>query len=470
MSQIGAIALLAVRGAVRSRVVAALYVLLLAAAVLFPSAIRSDGTADGFVRLHLTYSLGLASFLLGLASLWAGADSVSREADDKTIQLLLVKPVPRRNVWLGKWLGILAIDAILLALAGSAVAISLRIHLLRGGFDPDSLAHARLAALSSLESFRSPLPDVEPLVRAECAQLLSRGILPADAPMEDVAAAVRNNLLAKSFSVPPGESLSWSFDLPPADRPAPLLVRFRCDSSIPGASDVRASVSLEWDGLRQTVERLALPGTVQTVAFDVSSARAGRAVVSFANLAERPVTLFFDPADGLVLRRARGSFAANFARSLALVFFRLALFAAVGVSLGTLFSMPVAAFLSLVLVLVLQLSGFVAAAAKTDRNAFVANVASIGHGHSHAPAPEAEPSPAARALASATFYAYRATYIALAPLIDFRAVDDVASAVRIPPRQVLAEALRQGILFPAFLAAASTAVLRRREWALPGGS
>ena len=72
MKQVAAIALLALRHVVRSRVVLVLSVLLFAAAFLLPLALRSDGTPAGLIRIHLAYVLGLGSFLLTLATLWAG--------------------------------------------------------------------------------------------------------------------------------------------------------------------------------------------------------------------------------------------------------------------------------------------------------------------------------------------------------------------------------------------------------------
>ena len=101
MSQIAAIALLALRHVVRSRVVLVLSALLFAAAFLLPLALRSDGTPEGLIRIHLAYVLGLGSFLLTLATLWAGCAAVAQEADEKTLQMLLVKPVPRLRIWLG---------------------------------------------------------------------------------------------------------------------------------------------------------------------------------------------------------------------------------------------------------------------------------------------------------------------------------------------------------------------------------
>jgi ABC-type transport system involved in multi-copper enzyme maturation permease subunit len=382
VKQVAAIALLALRHVVRSRVVLVLSVLLFAAAFLLPLALRSDGTPAGLIRIHLAYVLGLGSFLLTLATLWAGCAAVAQEADEKTLQMLLVKPVSRLRIWLGKWLALLLLDAALLALVGAAAAATLQIQLRRGGCAPEALAAARQTTLAALETLRAPLPDVETDVRAEYERLRAGRRLP-DAPEATILQALRRTALARRFSVAPGESLTWTFALPDGAAPGPLLVQFRCDSSVPGAADVRGTLTLGLAGQTFVRDVRAMPGTVQTLAFAALPAASG-AAATFFPAGAHAATLGCAPAEGRGWRRPAGTFAGNYLRALAQLYLRLALFAAVGVALGTLFSMPVATFLTLVLILVLQLSGFIVAAAQVDRATFVKNVAPFGrNAHVH---------------------------------------------------------------------------------------
>ena len=475
MSQTAAIALLALRNALRSRVLLVLLLLVLAAAFLLPLSIRSDGSPEGLIRLHLAYTLGIAAFLLALSTLWAGCAAISQEADDKTLQLLLVKPVPRLRIWLGKWLALLLVDALLLSLVGALSAATLHRKLRRAGFGEAALAAARATTLASLDTLRAPLPDIDEAVRAELEDLRAQGRLPPDLPESALLGSLRQARLARLYSVAPGASRAWTFALPPRGKsgPARLLVQFQCDSSVPGAADIHAAVRMRVGDATFAQDLLAMPGTVQTLDFGVPPPGASRAEVSFHNDGAHGATLFFDPVGGLVLRQPLGTFAGNYLRALAQLYLRLALFAAIGVTLGTLFSMPVATFLALVLLLILQLSGFVSAAAQVDRATFVANVAPFGagaHAHggeAHAPPP---PSLAARAAATVLYAAYRGTWLALRPLLEDRTLDDLSTGTRLPPRDLLLRFLRQALLLPALLALLSAAVLRRREWALPSSS
>ena len=474
MRQIAAIAVLALRNTFRSRVVLVLSALLFAAAFLLPLALRSDGTPEGLIRIHLAYTLGLAMFLLSLSTLWAGCAAISQEADDKTLQLLLVKPVPRLRIWLGKWLALLLINALLLALVGAVAAATLRQKLRRGGFEPAALAAARQTTLASLQTLRAPLPDVEADVRAKYETLRARHALPENASAAALLDAIRQTLLARRYSIAPAASRTWHFDLPPHAKnrgSLPLLVQFKCDSSVPGAAGIDAVLLLAAGTRNCTNPVRAMPGTIQTVAFEDLPADARTADVTFDNLGAHGATLFFDPANGLVLRQPAGTFAGNYLRALAQLYLRLAIFAAIGVTLGTLFSMPVATFLTLVLIVILQLSGFISAAAQVDRATFVANVAPFGAASRSPDADTAatvsEPSFAARAAATALFYAYRGTYLTLRPLLEDRTLDALSTGTHIPPRDLLRNFLQQGVVLPLLLALLSTAVLRRREWALP---
>lgn len=483
MRQIVAIAALALRNAFRSRVVLVLFGLLFAAAGLLPLTIRSDGTPEGLIRIHLAYTLGLATFLLALASLWAGCAAVSQESDDKTLQLLLVKPVPRLRIWLGKWLALLVLNTLLLALVGGLAALTLRHQLRHGDFTPAALGSARLTTLAALETFHAPLPDVSAAVRAEFEDLRARRALPPDVSEKAALDALRRAHLARLYSIPPGQSRTWTFALPPCPpEPEPairigvpaeirdpriVLVQFKCDSSIPGAAEISATVELQAGALNTLAEVRAMPGTVQNLVFRAFPADARTAAVTFHNRGGHEATLFFDPAAGLVLRRSAGSFAGNYLRALAALYLRLALFAAIGVTLGTLFSMPVASFLALVLVLILQLSGFISAAAQVDRETFVAQVAPFGAGHVHGDAGPVPPSPAARAAATVLYYAYRGTWLALRPLLADRTLDDLSAGAFLPPRALARNLLQQGLLLPGLLACLAAAVLRCREWALP---
>src|SRR5204862_588894 len=93
----------------------------LGAVVVLPLLIKDDATARGFIQIMLTYTLSVITALLGLATLWLACGTLARDVEECQMQMVAVKPIPRWQIWVGKWLGILSLNAVLLALSGASV-------------------------------------------------------------------------------------------------------------------------------------------------------------------------------------------------------------------------------------------------------------------------------------------------------------------------------------------------------------
>ena len=121
MQRIFAIALLTWKAAFRFRLFIIITVLLLAAVVGLPILIKDDGTARGFTQILLTYTLSTITALLGLSTLWLSCGTLARDIEECQMQMVAVKPIARWQIWLGKWLGIVSLNAALLAISGASV-------------------------------------------------------------------------------------------------------------------------------------------------------------------------------------------------------------------------------------------------------------------------------------------------------------------------------------------------------------
>src|SRR5262252_730289 len=121
MQSLLAIASLTWKAAFRFRLFLVLAVLLLGAVVGLPLLFKDDGTARGFTQILLTYTLTAITALLGFSTLWLSCGTLARDIEECQIQMLAVKPIPRWQIWLGKWLGIMSLNAALLAISGGCV-------------------------------------------------------------------------------------------------------------------------------------------------------------------------------------------------------------------------------------------------------------------------------------------------------------------------------------------------------------
>ncbi|HTV76436.1 MAG TPA: hypothetical protein VMD57_05495, partial [Candidatus Baltobacteraceae bacterium] len=120
-----AIASQTVTAAFRFRAVVAVVFLLLICVGGLPFVIKHNGTARMFAQVMLTYNLCVITGLLAFTTLWLACGTLASEISSGQLQMVVVKPVAHWQIWLGKWLGILAVNALLLGVAASAAALLL---------------------------------------------------------------------------------------------------------------------------------------------------------------------------------------------------------------------------------------------------------------------------------------------------------------------------------------------------------
>src|SRR5580704_6093053 len=121
MQRILAISWLTWKAALRFKLFLVIAALLILAVVGLPLVIKDDGTARGFTQIILTYTLSAITALLGLSTLWLSCGTLARDIEECQIQVVATKPVARWQIWLGKWLGIVSLNAALLAISGACV-------------------------------------------------------------------------------------------------------------------------------------------------------------------------------------------------------------------------------------------------------------------------------------------------------------------------------------------------------------
>src|SRR5205814_10262075 len=102
--------------ALRLRLFLVIVGLLLIAVIGLPILIKDDGTARGFTQILLTYTLSSITALLGISTLWLSCGTLARDIEECQMQVLVTKPIARWQIWLGKWLGIATLNAVLLAI------------------------------------------------------------------------------------------------------------------------------------------------------------------------------------------------------------------------------------------------------------------------------------------------------------------------------------------------------------------
>ena len=459
MRTVLAIARHAIAGAVRSRVVATLIGLLLVTMVSLPLMLKSDGTLTGHVRIVLGYTLGLASFLLALATLWAGSAALSVEIQDKQAHLLLTKPVRKVQIWLGKWFGLLALNAVLLTFCGLVLC-----GMLWWTIRPDTLSEEdrhRLhgEVLAALTTHGPALQGLDEAVDQRVQALLASGEVDPHISETAIRKKVHAAMLRSRYLVPEGEERTWLFDLPrPLDGDRDVLVSYRFDPSRPAGLEITGQWRVKPVGPVEPYRVQSRLSTGKRTAVRVPAnvvAGASQIEVTYMNEpGDESGAALFDPRDGLVLRTYEGGFVGNLFRALLIVYARLALLAALGLTAGFMLSTPVALFTSLVVAILLQCPGYVES---------VASGAFMFEGHSHGDHVH-EGAGLWDLFVQGLFHAFN---VILKPLQDPHVLGLLGDAERIPWLAAGRALLVKMVVYSGLLAVLGVRILNRREIGLP---
>ena len=102
--------------------VAGLFIVLLAVSLgTLPFIMKGDGTLTGQIRTFLLYGTSITAALLSVMTIFLATAMVSTDIQTKQIFSIATKPVGRWAYILGRWAGVVLLDAVLLAVAGSVI-------------------------------------------------------------------------------------------------------------------------------------------------------------------------------------------------------------------------------------------------------------------------------------------------------------------------------------------------------------
>lgn len=343
--RIAAIAILAFRETVRSRLVASTA---LAVAGAIAVVRRATGGTDGAAFHNFTfYSLAAVEAILCVAALVAAAAAISGETRAKTLQLACVKPVPMFQLLMGRWIGLCASLALILAVAMAAVRI--------------------VAPQPVPERCSARIRPVLPSVREVAEETVAMAIRGGETNQIELS-AIRRDALAKlpfaTVAFSPGEALNFRFTLPKpldASRPMMLEVAFASDSY--SSKPLSVICAIRRAGVANSDVEVAITNiTARQLVIPVDTARLGGATELALTMrhggAEGQMPVMLQPRQSLAILVPEHATSVNFIRAFLVLMPLLAMLAALGLALGSLFSLPVASFCAVGLALSVLSAGY----------------------------------------------------------------------------------------------------------------
>lgn len=349
-----AIALLTWKAAFRFRLFLVVTVLLLGAVLGLPWMLHDPHfTAQEFTQVQLTYTLSAVTVLLGLATLWLACGTLARDIEECQMQVVVTKPIARWQIWFGKWLGLLSLNAALLAIAGACIYGQLMLQARKLDSKQQEVLRNEVLVARGVAREKSIAAELEAETKRILQERLAKDPV-SKADLNEVMKQIREGLKAGVQSVQPGDQRAWRINLGVArhwlkGQPIFLRVKFNAaDKSPTGTFATLWQVGEpEKTPVWQTPSPLRLaPDTFHEIEIPADHFDAnGMLTILMVN--PNPTTLVFPLEDGLEVLYREGGFGLNFIRGLGIIFCWMTLFATLGLAAASFLSFPVAAFVSL---------------------------------------------------------------------------------------------------------------------------
>jgi ABC-type transport system involved in multi-copper enzyme maturation permease subunit len=362
MKKVLTITALTWKSAFRYRLFWVMAVLLVAAVVGLPMVLQDDGTAKGLTQILLTYTLTAVASLLGFATLWLSCGTLAKDVEECQMQVVSVKPIARWQIWLGKWLGILSLDAALLALAGAGIFMLLQWRASRLPASEQAVLHKEIFV--SRATIAPPPMDFSPQINAIIKDRVKNFNSLPDYEQVEIKKQITAALQADYTEVPPGYRRTWGVVLKTLrdkvqGQELELRVKFHAASVNPDAQYLTIwIVGPTNSASRAEIAQKLPPDSFQEFSIPPNMLDDnGILWIEVLNPGETSLTFPMD--DGFALLYPESTFGINFIRGMTVIFCWLALLASIGLAAASYLSFPVAAFVSIGILIIGLSSGTV---------------------------------------------------------------------------------------------------------------
>jgi len=369
MQRILAIAGLTWKAALRFKVFIVIALLLVLAVVGLPLIVKDDGTAQGFTQIILTYTLSATACLLGFSTLWLSCGTLARDIEECQIQVVATKPIARWQIWLGKWLGIVSLNAVLLCLAGACIYGLLQWRATKLPVAEQKILREQVLVARGTAKEPSQMAEI-----AAAADQVYQARLGQNPQMHELSNAekqiVRNQILQQAMAdfqlVPPGYTRTWQINLGSEKKylqDKGMQLRIKFETADQNNSGHYLGMWQLGDPNGTNFIQMPTPSLAPDTFHEIDvppNLLDTNGVLTIVFLNENATPLLFPLDDGMQVLFPESGFVLNFARGLAVILFWLALLSALGLAAASFLSFPVATFFSLAMLVVVFSSGSIA--------------------------------------------------------------------------------------------------------------
>ncbi len=224
MNSIWAVARHTFAQCLRMKIAVAFLLLLAVSLAVLPFIMKGDGTLAGGIRTCLSYSVRITGVLLSIVTVLVTVGVVSGDIREKHIFLLAAKPLARWEYMIGRWLGVVLLNAVLLGIAG--LSIYFVVQHLRSGVASSVIDRqvVETEIFTARNEIKPQRPDIQSVVEKRIEELKKNGQyesivkdfqdknnIPADKAQELLITMFSQEALAAREVAPPNGLLTWTF-------------------------------------------------------------------------------------------------------------------------------------------------------------------------------------------------------------------------------------------------------------------
>lgn len=334
-----------------------------------------DGTAMGRIQSFISYGMGLTAFLLSFLTIIVSCYTLSSDIKYKQIFTVVTKPIRRFELVIGKMLGVVLLDLLLLVVF-SSIIYGLTIQMPHfSKTSEEELTRLNNEFFTARASLKQTIDQqaIESRAVKTYNELKRTGQLDESRNRENVLKELRDSEKFNMYSTGPGGTVLWEFEqVRPFDANENIFIRFKfnasqtpVDKNIYGVWYVGDYRQVKYGSVNMKTPIYSVPrkDVVDAVhEFEVPAdavASDGYLAVGFYNDPANGTTVIFPLEKGFEVLYKADSFGRNFVSAILLIFARLVFLACLGVSLSTWLGFPVAILCCFTIFFMGVINGFV---------------------------------------------------------------------------------------------------------------
>ncbi len=345
--QLSVLAIGTLRQTLNSRTAVWMLAVMIFLSTMFPLSLRGDGAEGGLLRLVMTYPPALIFCALLISTVWMAATAMAGDMNNGQMIAMSTSPVSPALLWLGKWLGLIIVNAGFITFAAALFSMTaLTVAGRNPEMNPAPYIHGH--RVFGMDDTRLQHQATEQL-----AHFQADGTPDAESSYVQILQKIKT----VHYRIEPGQEQSWVIPLKqtgtkhsPDDPhpPAYLQFQFRCNPL------TRRPVNGLWTLQTDTwILEIPLEDAAEgrhLIPLPTRHGLSDSVRVSFSNHTHSSI-LFFDTEAPVALRVQASRFSNQLVKTFFMLFLFLAAAAALALAMGTLFSLPVALFVSVSLLL-----------------------------------------------------------------------------------------------------------------------